>query len=61
MRKCMGLYGYARYKVPQAEWKLLVKEGDIVLDNKGAPDPEVIDRMAIFASGPTPAGERLDP
>jgi hypothetical protein len=61
MRKCMGLYGYARYKVPQTEWKTLVKEGDIVLDNKGAADPEVIDRMAAFASGPKPGGERLDP
>jgi hypothetical protein len=61
MRKCMGLYGYARYKVPQTEWKTLVKEGDIVLDNKGAVDPEVIDRMAAFASGAKPSGERLDP
>jgi len=61
MRKCMGLHGYARYKVPQTEWKTMLKEGDIVLDNKGAVDPEVIDRMAAFASGPTPAGERLDP
>jgi hypothetical protein len=61
MRKCMGLLGYARYQVPSAQWKVMVKEGDIVVDNKGNIDPEVVDRMAAFASGPTPSGPRLDP
>lgn len=61
MRKCMALHGYARYQVPQVEWKMLVKEGDIVLDNNGVVDFEVVDRMATFASGATPAGARLDP
>lgn len=61
MRKCMALHGYARYQVPQVEWKKLVKEGDIVLGNDGVVDFEVVDRMATFASGETPAGARLDP
>jgi hypothetical protein len=61
MRKCMGLFGYARYQVPSPQWKALVKEGDIIVDNKGNVDPEVVDRMAAFASGPTPSSPRLDP
>lgn len=61
LRKCMGLHGYSRYKVPQADWKKLVNNGDIALANKGTVDPAVIDRLALFASGPTPTGERLDP
>jgi hypothetical protein len=61
MRKCMGLHGYVRYKMPQADWKKLLNDGDIVLSNKGTVDPDVVDRMAAFASGPIPTGERLDP
>lgn len=61
MRKCMGLMGYSRYQVPAAEWKALVKEGDIVVANNNKVDPEVVDRLARFASGPTPSNERLDP
>lgn len=61
MRKCMGLFGYARYQIPAAQWKAMVKEGDMIVDNKGQVDPEVIDRMAAFASGPTPSSPRLDP
>ncbi len=61
MRKCMNLHGYNRYKVPQLEWKAMVNDGDIVLSKQGGVDPDVIDRMAAFAAGTLPAGERLDP
>jgi hypothetical protein len=61
MRKCMGLLGYARYHYPQDEWKILVKEGDIVVDNHNKVDPEVVDRLARYASGPTPTTKRLEP
>lgn len=61
MRKCMGMLGYARYRIPTDEWKALVKEGDIVVANNNKVDPEVVDRLASYASGPTPTTERLDP
>jgi hypothetical protein len=61
MRKCMGLMGYARYKVSQEDWDKLVKKGDIVLANNNEVDFEVLDRLARYASGPVPATERLDP
>lgn len=61
MRQCMGLIGYARYHVPEAEWKVLVNEGDIVLADNGQPDPVVVERLARFASGPVPTTQRLDP
>lgn len=59
MRKCMGLMGYDRYAMPQAEWKVLVKDGDIVVDNKNRIDPEVVERMVDFATGPAPKTEKL--
>jgi hypothetical protein len=61
MRQCMGLIGYARYLVPEPEWKMLVNEGDIVVADNGQPDPVVIERLARFASGPAPTTQRLDP
>lgn len=61
MRKCMHLHGYDRYQVPQTEWRRIVNEGDIVLDNKGQIDPDVIKRMAQFAAGPQPAARKLAP
>lgn len=61
MRKCMGLMGYARYKVAEEDWDTLVKKGDIVVANNNEVDFEVLDRLARFASGPVPATERLDP
>lgn len=61
MRKCMGLMGYARYAMPESEWKILVKQGDIVVADNNKVDPEVVERLARLASGPTPATERLDP
>lgn len=61
MRKCMSALGYARYQVPSADWRALVNKGDIVLNNSGEIDPVVIHRMAVWATGPTPAGPRLDP
>ncbi len=59
MRKCMGLIGYDRYAMPQVEWKTLVNDGDIVLDNDGLVSAEVVERMAAYASGPVPATEKL--
>ena len=61
MRKCMGLMGYSRYKVAESDWDALVKKGDIVVANNNEVDLEVVDRLARYASGPTPATERLDP
>lgn len=61
MRKCMGMMGYDRYGVPQDVWKRMVKEGDIVIGNDGLVDPEVVERMVAFASGPTPASGKVDP
>jgi hypothetical protein len=61
MRQCMGLIGYARYLVPEPEWKALVNEGDIVVADNGQPDPVVVERLARFASGPAPTTQRLDP
>jgi hypothetical protein len=60
MRQCMGLIGYARYFVPEPEWKVLVNDGDIVVADNGRPDPVVIERLARFASGPVPTTQRLD-
>lgn len=59
MRKCMGSMGYDRYSVPQDEWRKLVKEGDIVLDNDGLVDPEVVENMVAFASGPAPLAGKV--
>ena len=59
MRKCMGLMGYERFRVPEAEWKAMVNEGDIVVGNKNVPEATVIERLVDFAAGPTPSGERL--
>jgi hypothetical protein len=61
MRQCMHLIGYDRYRMPQAAWNAMVNEGDIVLSNAHQVDPVVVDRLAHFASGPTPTTERLDP
>ena len=61
MRRCMGMIGYARYRMPEAEWNVMVEEGDIVVGNDGVPHPPVIERLARYASGPTPQTERLDP
>ena len=59
MRKCMGMMGYDRYLVPEDMWKVVVNEGDIVLDDDALVDIDVVERMVAFASGPKPAGERL--
>lgn len=61
MRKCMGLIGYQRYRIAEDDWDRMVKKGDIVVANNNQVDLEVLDRLARFASGPTPATERLDP
>ncbi|MGN6358597.1 MAG: hypothetical protein ACTHLU_14115 [Novosphingobium sp.] len=61
MRKCMGLMGYQRYVVAQEFWRATVKNGDIVQDDKGLVDPEVVERMVAFAIGPVPATVRLQP
>jgi hypothetical protein len=59
MRKCMGMIGYDRYLVPEDMWKVVVDEGDIVLNDDALVDIDVVERMVAFASGPKPAGERL--
>ena len=59
MRKCMGMIGYDRYLIPEAEWKAIVNEGDIIVGNKNVPEAQVVERMVDFAAGATPAGERL--
>jgi hypothetical protein len=45
-RNCMGYKGYIRYGTSRAIWKSI---------NTGDP-PEIITRMALIASGPTPKG-----
>jgi hypothetical protein len=61
MRRCMALFGYHRYRVPEAEWRALVSGGDIVRAGAEAADSAVVDRLAQFASGPVPNGPELDP
>lgn len=61
MRKCMGLMGYERYAVDQQFWRTTVKNGDIVQDDNGLVDAEVVERMVTFATGPTPTTARLQP
>lgn len=61
MRKCMGLMGYARYEVAEARWNEIVKRGDIVKDNDGLVDPEVIENMVGFATAPAPSSGRVEP
>ena len=61
MRKCMGLMGYSRYRIAEHDWDVMVKKGDIVVANNNQVDLEVLDRLARYASGPTPVTERLDP
>ncbi len=59
MRKCMGMFGYDRYQVAEEKWKAMVKGGNMVVDDKDRIDPEVIENMVAFATGPVPAGEKL--
>ena len=47
MRKCMGLYGYDRYRVAEPEWNAMMRA------------PDAVDRLVGYASGPTPTTERL--
>lgn len=49
MRKCMGLYGYARYQVPEPDWNLMMRADDRV------------ERLTAYASGSSPTTERLAP
>jgi hypothetical protein len=49
MRKCMGLYAYERYAVPEVEWNAMMRATD------------AIDRLAAFSSGPRPTYGRLNP
>lgn len=59
MRKCMGMLGYSRYAVSEIEWKRIVKDGDIVVNDKGEVDPAVVENMVAFATGPKPDGKVL--
>jgi hypothetical protein len=47
MRKCMGLYTYERYAVPEIDWNAMMRA------------PDAIDRLAAFSSGPTPTSAKL--
>ena len=48
MRKCMKLYGYVRYRVPEAQWNPMMR------------GENALDRLVAYATGPTPQTERLD-
>ena len=47
MRKCMGLYGYSRFHVPEPQWNGMMRATDAV------------DQLTAYASGPVPSTERL--
>ncbi len=49
MRKCMGLYGFTRYKVPEPRWNSMMRATDSVKE------------LTAFATGTAPTTERLDP
>jgi hypothetical protein len=49
MRKCMGLYGFTRYKVPEPQWNEMMRA------------PDSVKRLTAFATGAAPTTERLDP
>jgi len=49
MRKCMGLYEYERYAVPEAEWNAMMRA------------PDAVDRLVAFATGVRPAEGKLNP
>lgn len=49
LRKCMVLYGYQRYRVPEPAWNEMMRADDSV------------ERLVAFTTGPQPATERLDP
>lgn len=48
LRKCMGLYGYDPYYVPELEW----------IEMMGAPD--AVERLTAFATGPVPSTRKLE-
>lgn len=47
MRNCMGLHGYSRYAISEADWNVMFGDGP------------TLDRMIAFMTGPTPTTERL--
>jgi hypothetical protein len=49
MRKCMGLYDYVRYAVPETDWNAMMRA------------PDAVDRLTAYATGPTPTTARLEP
>lgn len=61
MRQCMGLIGYHRYAMPEAEWNAMVADGNLVVGNDQRVDMAVVARLAHYAAGPAPATQRLDP
>ena len=48
MRKCMGLFGYQRYRVAEPEWNAMMRAADAV------------DRLSLWASGPAPTTQKLE-
>ncbi len=49
MRKCLGLYEYVRYSVPETDWNAMMRA------------PDAVDRLTAYAVGPKPMTERLEP
>jgi hypothetical protein len=49
MRKCLGLYDYVRYGVPETDWNAMMRA------------PDAVDRLTAYATGPKPTTERLEP
>lgn len=60
MRQCMGLIGYHRYAMPEAEWSVMVANGNLVVDDDERVSMAVVERLARYASGPAPTTQRLD-
>lgn len=61
MRRCMSLYGYARYPLSKAEWEAIVDEGDIAVAKDGSLNGSALARFSEMAVGPAPQAARMDP
>ncbi len=60
MRRCMGMLGYDRYAMSEADWRALVGEGDLVMRKDGIIDHARIAKFAEVAAGPMPSSGKLD-
>ena len=59
MRRCMGLLGYDRYAMSEADWRALVGDGDLVIRKDGAVDDARIVKFVEVATGPAPSSGKL--